>query len=87
MEKVSQILLVEQEVQGDERSVLETILDTDAVRSGLLKEEAKLMTSTKPEDEERLIEVYKELQAIDADKSVIKAKTLRADRLRETPLA
>lgn len=76
MEKVSQILLVEQEVQGDERSVLETILDTDALRSRLLKEEAVLQKSSKPEDGDRLIEVYRELQEIDADKSVVKAKTL-----------
>lgn len=76
MEKVSQILLVEQEVAGDERSVLETILDTDAVRSRLIKEEALLQKSNSKEDEDRLIEIYKELQEIEADKSVVKAKTL-----------
>lgn len=76
MEKVSQILLVEQEVQGDERTVVETITDCDARRARLIREEKALLNSTKPEDEERLILVYKELQEIDADKSVIKAKTL-----------
>jgi ATP-binding cassette subfamily F protein 3 len=76
MEKVAQVLLVEQEVQGDERNVLETILDTDTQRARLLREEEALRTSDKKEDEERLVEIYKELSDIESEKSVIKAKTL-----------
>lgn len=59
MDKVAQILLVEQEVTGDERSVLQTILDTDSQRRNLLEEEESLKNSTKKEDEDRLVEVYK----------------------------
>ena len=76
MEKVAQILLVEQEVQGDERSVLQTILDTDSQRRSLLEEEEILKISTKKEDEDRLVDVYKLLIEIDAEKALIKAKTL-----------
>jgi ATP-binding cassette subfamily F protein 3 len=76
MEKVAQILLVEQEVVGDDRTVVETILDTDTTRSALLKEEEKLKTSTKKEDEDRLIEIYKKLDEIQADKSAVRANTL-----------
>lgn len=76
MEKVSQILLVEQEVQGDERSVVDTITDCDARRAKLIREEKELLKSTKVEDEERLVLVYQELQDINAEQSVIRAKTL-----------
>ena len=79
MEKVAQILLVEQEVQGDERSVLQTILDTDVQRSSLLKEEEALKAkgeSASKEEEERLEQIYKELHEMNADKSFITAKKM-----------
>ena len=42
MPKHLQILLVEQEVIGTSKSVIETVLETDAERTELLEEDAKL---------------------------------------------
>lgn len=79
LENVAQILLVEQEVAGDERSVLQTILDTDTVRSKLLKEEATIKgkgDDASPEEEDRLVQIYQELNDIGAEASEVTAKKL-----------
>lgn len=74
LESMPQTLLVEQEVQGDERTVLETILATDRERLALLEEEAKLLESE--EESDRLTEIYKKLDEIDADSAEPKARIL-----------
>jgi len=66
MPKHMQILLVEQEVMGDDKTVLESVLETDMERKELLEEDEKLAHSDKPEDQEHHIEVLKRLEDIDA---------------------
>ena len=66
MPKHMQILLVEQEVMGDDKTVLESVLETDIERKELLEEDERLANSEKPEDQERHIEVLKRLDEIDA---------------------
>lgn len=61
MPKHLQILLVEQEVMGTNKSVLDTVLETDAERSELLAEDAQLQDSEDPMDQERHLEVLKKL--------------------------
>lgn len=51
---------------GDDKTVLESVLDTDLERKELLDEDEKLSNSNKPEDQERHIEVLKRLEDIDA---------------------
>ena len=77
LENVPQILLVEQEVVGDERSVIDTILDTDVERRKLLKEEAELTSKGEDDAEsDRLMEIYNRLEEIEADKAEPKARSL-----------
>merc|ERR1712142_309756 len=72
------VLICEQEVGADERSALQTILDSDEQRTELLK----LAKSLEAEQEKgkdvtaRLGEVYEELQAIGADQAEPKARRL-----------
>jgi ATP-binding cassette subfamily F protein 3 len=74
LESMPQVLLVEQEVQGDERTVLETILSTDKTRSDLLAEEKELLEGD--EESDRLTEIYERLDEIDADQAEPKARVL-----------
>ncbi|CAL1543684.1 unnamed protein product [Lymnaea stagnalis] len=76
------VLHVEQEVAGDETPALESVLECDEKREGLLKEErmltAQLHSSSPGQDKDnatssRLQEVYKELMAIESDKAPAKA--------------
>lgn len=62
-----QILLVEQEVVGDDKTVLRTVLETDYERDQLLKEEQELLAGANEKDDKgRLAEIYKRLDEIDA---------------------
>lgn len=76
LENAPQTLLVEQEVQGDEMSVIDTILSTDRERLSLLKEEAELVDQEGDEGGDRLTEIYERLEEIQADKAEAKARTL-----------
>lgn len=66
MPKHMQILLVEQEVMGDDKTVIESVLETDAERLELLEEDKSLQNSDDPVKQERHIEVLKRLEDIDA---------------------
>lgn len=72
------ILHVEQEVTGDETIALDSVLEADAVRTGLLRREKELLSQTSPEAATELSEVYAELSAIEADKAPAIASVILA---------
>lgn len=61
-------MLVQQEIVGTEKSALEQVLNSDTLRSTLLKEESDILNN--PESGEvgaaRLVEIYKKLSEIDS---------------------
>ncbi|KAK3705518.1 hypothetical protein RRG08_041392 [Elysia crispata] len=74
------VLHVEQEVAGDDTPALQSVLECDEKREALLKEEkalnAKLSSSSPGQDNSlstRLADVYKEMEAIEADKAPARA--------------
>ncbi|KAF2346216.1 ABC transporter-like, partial [Trinorchestia longiramus] len=75
------VLHVEQEVTADDTSALESVLQCDTVRHGLLQEEKELQQRIAAGDgdtglSDRLATVYAELQAIEADKAPAKASVI-----------
>jgi len=70
-----QVFLVEQEIVGDQRSVLQTVLVTDSERDELLTEEAEL---NKDPDANgiRLMEIFKRLDEIDAHTAEARASVI-----------
>lgn len=70
------ILFVEQEVIGDETTALESVLESDELRTRLIKEEKELLNSKDDNASVRLQEIYNQLQAIDADKAPARASKL-----------
>jgi len=70
-----QIFLVEQEIVGDVKSVIQTVLETDVEREELLQEEAEL---NKDADANgiRLMEIFKRLEEIDAFSAEARAATI-----------
>lgn len=82
------VLHVEQEVTGDDTTVLECVLAADVERAELLKEEKHLL-AVNP-NSERLQSVYQRLQEIDADTAEARACTILAglsfsDEMMRTP--
>lgn len=75
LEHAPQILLVEQEVKGDDMSVIETILSVDKERTDLLKREAILVDSDSDVSEE-LSEIYERLEEIDYHSAEPRARKL-----------
>ena len=71
-----QILLVEQEVEAEEKSALDTVLECDQLRADLMKEEKELIAQESNESALRLVAVYKELQEIDAYGAEARACTI-----------
>ena len=71
-------LLVQQEVIGTTNSVLEQVLSSDALRDSLLKEENHILSNpqTGEEGAERLVEIYRKLQEIEADTAEERAKEI-----------
>ncbi|GFN91712.1 ATP-binding cassette sub-family f member 3-like [Plakobranchus ocellatus] len=74
------VLHVEQEVAGDDTSALQSVLECDEKREALLKEEkalnARLSSSSPGQDNSlstQLADIYKELEAIEADKAPARA--------------
>lgn len=57
---------VEQEVQGDEKSALQTVIEADTERLRLLAEEKRLLESDNVDTGDRLREIYNRLDAIEA---------------------
>jgi ATP-binding cassette subfamily F protein 1 len=76
------VLLCEQEVQADEKSALEILLNADKKRLVLLEEQKKLETqletSTQSDLQDKLHHVYDELKAINADAAEPKARRILA---------
>ncbi|KAK4336842.1 hypothetical protein RND71_044165 [Anisodus tanguticus] len=70
------LLHVEQEVEGDDTTALESVLESDQVRSNLLKEEKELLSNSSENSANRLQEVFNELQAIEADKAPSRASKI-----------
>ncbi|TNN01374.1 hypothetical protein fugu_010756 [Takifugu bimaculatus] len=68
------ILHVEQEVAGDEKTALQSVLETDVLREALLREEKSLNAriangTAEGTDSVRLSEIYSHLEEIEADKA------------------
>ncbi|KAK5904127.1 ATP-binding cassette sub-family F member 3 [Pseudochaenichthys georgianus] len=77
------ILHVEQEVAGDETGALQSVLESDSVREGLLAEEknlnARIATGAIDGNESvRLTEIYAKLEEIEADKAPARASVILA---------
>lgn len=71
---LGQILLVEQEIEGDEKTVLETVLAVDKEREDLLMQEKHIMATG--ENEEQLDKIYKRMEDIDAHAAENNARSL-----------
>ncbi|KAL6884515.1 hypothetical protein ACP4OV_010451 [Aristida adscensionis] len=61
------VLLVEQEIIGDERSALEAVVAADEELTALRAEQAKLEASEDADDDDRLAEIYEKLNLRDSD--------------------
>ncbi|KAL1417646.1 hypothetical protein MTO96_026693 [Rhipicephalus appendiculatus] len=76
------VLHVEQEVVGDDTTALDSVLSCDEKRQRLLNEEKELTAKVAEKDDpalnERLSQVYAELQHIDADKAPARASVILA---------
>ncbi|KAM3616781.1 uncharacterized protein V6R79_023401 [Siganus canaliculatus] len=77
------ILHVEQEVAGDDTAALQSVLESDTLREGLLQEErtlnARIANGTAEGTESvRLSEIYGKLEEIDADKAPARASVILA---------
>ena len=72
------ILHVEQEVEAEECTALECVLQADEVRAGLLARvaEVEARDSGNPEDVAALAELYEGLQAVDADSAPARAAAI-----------
>ncbi|MGH0153207.1 UNVERIFIED_CONTAM: hypothetical protein FKN15_056310 [Acipenser sinensis] len=78
------ILHVEQEVAGDETPALQSVLESDSVREGLLREERELNTRISNGQADgmesvKLTEVYAKLEEIEADKAPARPDLLLLD--------
>merc|ERR1719282_1851634 len=77
------VLHVEQEVIGDETPALQSVLEADVIREGLLKEEKDLTSrvesgAASAEESSRLTEVFQSLEAIDSAKAPARAAVILA---------
>ena len=78
------VLHVEQEVVGDDTRVIDSVLESDTVREGLLAEERQLNATIAAGGDDssmasgRLSEVYAELEAIDSAKAPARAAVILA---------
>ena len=75
------VLHVEQEVIGDETQAIQSVLEADIVREGLLQEEKELTSrvesgAASPEESSRLTEVFQSLEAIDSAKAPARAAVI-----------
>jgi len=72
-----QVLHVEQEVVGDETTALEAVLECDTERNELLEEERRLQDEGEGgENAQRLAQIYKRLDEIDAYSAEARASTI-----------
>uniref|UniRef100_A0A1L8DF80 ATP-binding cassette sub-family F member 3 n=2 Tax=Nyssomyia neivai TaxID=330878 RepID=A0A1L8DF80_9DIPT len=70
------VLHVEQEVVGDDTVALDSVLEQDTVRTGLLRREKELLAEHDGGATEELAEIYKQLQEIEADKAPARASVI-----------
>jgi len=70
-----QVFIVEQEIVPDEKTALQTVLETDDEREELLAEEIKL-NKDQTANGVRLMEIYKRLDEIDAHTAVARASSI-----------
>eukprot|EP01017_Pseudomicrothorax_dubius_P042930 TRINITY_DN7075_c0_g1_i1.p1 TRINITY_DN7075_c0_g1~~TRINITY_DN7075_c0_g1_i1.p1 ORF type:complete len:605 (+),score=203.02 TRINITY_DN7075_c0_g1_i1:190-2004(+) len=75
--KYVHIGLVEQEIYGESKTVLQSVLDTDVEREELLREEQELIKSDS-QNTERLNAVYQRMQDIDASSAEARASQILA---------
>lgn len=72
-----QVLHVEQEVVGDETTAMEAVLECDTERNELLEEERRLQDEGEGgENAQRLAQIYKRLDEIDAYSAEARASTI-----------
>ncbi|KAG2538929.1 hypothetical protein PVAP13_9NG370500 [Panicum virgatum] len=64
MSKNIDVLLVEQEIIGDDRSALEAVVAADEELTALRAEQARLEASNNADENERLVEVYEKLNLL-----------------------
>ena len=74
LDKLGQILLVEQEISGDEKSVIETVLAVDAERAELLAREQEILKNGDKNNE--LDKIYETMENIDAHSAENNARSL-----------
>ncbi|TVU22319.1 hypothetical protein EJB05_32005, partial [Eragrostis curvula] len=72
------VLLVEQEIIGDDRSALEAVVAADEELTALRAEQAELEASNNPDDNDRLAEVYEKLNLRDSDAARARASKILA---------
>ncbi|PAN48700.1 hypothetical protein PAHAL_9G399900 [Panicum hallii] len=72
------VLLVEQEIIGDDRSALEAVVAADEELTALRAEQARLEASNNADDNERLVEVYEKLNLRDSDAARARASKILA---------
>ena len=72
------VLLVEQEIIGDDRSALEAVVAADEELTALRAEQARLEASNNADDNDRLVEVYEKLNLRDSDAARSRASKILA---------
>ncbi|XP_047090846.1 ABC transporter F family member 4 [Lolium rigidum] len=72
------VLLVEQEIVGDDRSATEAVVAANEELTALRAEQAKLEASNDPDDNDRLAEVYEKLNLCDSDAARARASKILA---------
>ena len=75
MNEDPQILMIEQEIHGNDKTALDIVLETDGERKQLLEEEQMILADEKG-DADRLDKIYERLDEIDAGKAESKALEL-----------
>ncbi|KAF6992017.1 hypothetical protein CFC21_009057 [Triticum aestivum] len=72
------VLLVEQEIVGDDRSATDAVVAANEELTALRAEQAKLEASNDPDDSEKLAEVYEKLNLCDSDAARARASKILA---------
>jgi ATP-binding cassette subfamily F protein 3 len=71
-----QILHVEQEISACNESPIQVVLEADAERAGLMREEQELLKAEDDASSARLSEIYERMDAIDAHSAEARAATI-----------
>uniref|UniRef100_A0ACD5Y6T4 Uncharacterized protein n=1 Tax=Avena sativa TaxID=4498 RepID=A0ACD5Y6T4_AVESA len=72
------VLLVEQEIVGDDRSATDAVVAANEELTALRAEQARLEASNDPDDSEKLAEVYEKLNLCDSDAARARASKILA---------